>query len=157
LLDAGHDHRPVSAVLPLADSPVVADETLAELERRTGDADFAGLVAVLQRVRRIVPAGVTAGYDTAVLTEPVELALIDVLGKVAVEVDGVNSTRSSTLADFADAAAVLVGPVNAFFDGVLVMADDPAVRTARLGLLATIRDMADGVLDWQALGGVGTG
>jgi glycyl-tRNA synthetase len=145
LLDAGHDHRVVSAVLPLADSPVVADETLAELERRAGDADFAGLVAVLQRVRRIVPGDVTAGYDAAVLTEPVELALVDVVGKVAVEV-------TSSLAEFADTAAALVGPVNAFFDGVLVMADDPAVRAARLGLLATIRDMADGILDWQALG-----
>jgi glycyl-tRNA synthetase len=150
LLDAGHDHRVVSAVLPLADSPVVADETLAELERRAGDAEFAGLVAVLQRVRRIVPADVTAGYDAAVLTEPVELALVDVVGKVAVEV-------TSSLAEFADSAAALVGPVNAFFDGVMVMADDPTVRAARLGLLATIRDMADGILDWQALGMVGTG
>jgi glycyl-tRNA synthetase len=149
LLDAGHDHRAVSAVLPLADSPMAADETLAELERRTGDADFANLAAVLQRVRRIVPADVAAGYDTTVLTEPVELALVDVLGKVAVEVDGPAST---TLAEFAEAAAALVGPVNAFFDGVLVMADDPAIRAARLGLLATIRDMAAGVLDWQALG-----
>ena len=30
LLDGGHDHRFVAAVLPLADSPVAAAETLAE-------------------------------------------------------------------------------------------------------------------------------
>jgi glycyl-tRNA synthetase len=155
LLDAGHDHRAVSAVLPLADAPVVADETLAEVERRAGDPDFADLVAVLQRVRRIVPVGVPAGYDPAALTEPAELALVDVLGKVVVEVDG--EGRTSTLAEFADAAASLVGPVNAFFDGVLVMAEDEAVRAARLGLLATIRDLADGILDWQALGTGGAG
>jgi glycyl-tRNA synthetase len=150
LLDAGHDHRAVSAVLPLADAPVVADETLAELERRAGDADFTGLVAVLQRVRRIVPAGVPAGYDPTVLTEPVELALVDVLSKVEGVVSGA-AGRTTTLTEFADAAASLVGPVNAFFDDVLVMAEDKAVRAARLGLLATIRDLADGVLDWQAL------
>jgi glycyl-tRNA synthetase len=146
LLDAGHDHRFVSAVLPLADAPAVADEALAELERRAGRLDFAGLVAALQRVRRIVPADVVAGYDVAVLTEPEELALAEAVGKVGL------MGRAASLAEFVDAAGGLVEPINAFFDGVLVMADDPAVRAARLGLLATIRDMADGVLDWQALG-----
>ena len=32
------------------------------------------------------------------------------------------------------------------------MADDPAVRAARLGLLATINELAAGRLDWVALG-----
>ena len=43
-------------------------------------------------------------------------------------------------------------PVNTFFDDILVMAEDPEVRAARLGLLATIRDLAAPVLDWQAMG-----
>ena len=62
LLDAGHDHRHVQAVLPLARRPARADETLAELAYRRGRGrrDFADLVAALQRVRRIVPADVDA-------------------------------------------------------------------------------------------------
>jgi len=31
------------------------------------------------------------------------------------------------------------------------MAEDPELRKARLGLLATINSIADGVLDWRAL------
>jgi glycyl-tRNA synthetase len=31
------------------------------------------------------------------------------------------------------------------------MADDPAVRANRLALLAAIRDLAEAVLDWDAL------
>ena len=31
------------------------------------------------------------------------------------------------------------------------MADDPAVRAARLGLLATVRDLGAGLLDWSQL------
>lgn len=31
------------------------------------------------------------------------------------------------------------------------MADDPAVGANRLGLLATIRDLAQSVIDWTAL------
>jgi glycyl-tRNA synthetase len=33
-----------------------------------------------------------------------------------------------------------------------VMAEDPEIRAARLGLLATINALAAPVLDWQALG-----
>jgi glycyl-tRNA synthetase len=148
LVDAGHDHHQVSAVLPLADAPAVADDTLAELGRRAGDADFADLVAALQRVRRIVPADIQgAGFDVAVLTEPAEVELAAVVRTVGAAV-----TDARTLAEFADAATALVAPVNTFFDAVLVMAENPAVRAARLGLLAAIRDLAAGYLDWDALG-----
>ncbi|HEX4700974.1 MAG TPA: glycine--tRNA ligase subunit beta, partial [Pseudonocardiaceae bacterium] len=145
LIDAGHDHHFVTAVLPLADAPAVADETLAELTRRAGQTAFADLVAALQRVRRIVPADAVAGSHQDKLVEPVERALVDAVGKVT-------ATAPNTLAGFADVAIALVEPIKAFFDGVLVMADDPEVRAGRLGLLAAIRDLADGILDWAALG-----
>jgi glycyl-tRNA synthetase len=144
LLDAGHDHRFVNAVLPLADAPAVADTTLAELTGLAGDADFAGLVAALQRVRRIVPADTVGEYDPQVLVEPAEVALHKALADVSAGVTG--------LAAFVAAASGLTGPVNTFFDEVLVMAEDPDVKRARLGLLAAIRDLAAPVLDWQALG-----
>jgi glycyl-tRNA synthetase len=54
LLDSGHDHRLVAAVLPLAAAPATAEEALAELSGRAGDPALAALVAALQRVRRIV-------------------------------------------------------------------------------------------------------
>jgi glycyl-tRNA synthetase len=146
LLDSGYEHAYVTAVLPLAGTPAAADETLVELGRRSGDAGFAELVAALQRVRRIVPAETPAVYDPTALTEPEELALSESLAKVRESL-----SPSPSLAEFADAASALVGPVHAFFDAVLVMAEDPALRAARLGLLATIRDLAAPVLDWDAL------
>ncbi|HEX5119040.1 MAG TPA: glycine--tRNA ligase [Pseudonocardiaceae bacterium] len=145
LLDAGHDHRMVAAVLPLADSPAAADSTLAELERRSGEPGIADVVAALQRVRRIVPAEVAAGYDAALLTSPAEVELVGAVEKADLGV-------RRPFGEFVDVAATLVGPVNAFFDDVLVMAEEPALRDARLGLLATIRAAADQVLDWPALG-----
>ncbi|MFB9595578.1 glycine--tRNA ligase subunit beta, partial [Saccharothrix longispora] len=144
LLDAGHDHRFVNAVLPLADAPAVADTTLAELTSLAGDPDFAALVAALQRVRRIVPADTAGEYDPQVLTEPAEVALHEALVEVPAGVTG--------LAAFAAAASGLTAPVNTFFDEVLVMAEEERVKRARLGLLAAIRDLAAPVLDWQALG-----
>jgi len=146
LLDAGHDHRHVAAVVALP--PATADETLAEIEHRVGDADFGALVAALQRVRRIVPAGTAAGYDPMRLTEPAETGLHQVLVKVAESL----GAGALSLADFVATAGELTAPINTFFDDILVMADDEDVRAARLGLLATIRDLAAPVLDWQALG-----
>jgi glycyl-tRNA synthetase len=128
----------------LATAPAVADETLASLQQLVGSGDFADLVAVLQRVRRIVPEGTEASYDPAKLTEPAEVVLHEAVQKVGQAPTG--------LADFATAASVLVEPVSTFFDEILVMAEDPEIRAARLGLLATISRLAAPVLDWQALG-----
>jgi glycyl-tRNA synthetase len=41
--------------------------------------------------------------------------------------------------------------VDTFFDEVFVMTEDSTVRANRLGLLATVRDLGAGVLDWEAL------
>ncbi|MGH3861273.1 glycine--tRNA ligase [Actinokineospora sp.] len=143
LLDAGNAHDLVAAVLPLAHAPAAADETLTELSARVTDPDFAALAAALQRVRRIVPADTAVSYDPAALVEPAELALHEAFVKAR--------SAGSDLAGFAEAASVLTAPVNTFFDDILVMAEDPAVRAARLGLLASIRDLAAPVLDWQSL------
>jgi glycyl-tRNA synthetase len=143
LLDAGNAHDLVAAVLPLAQAPASADETLDELSKRVGDPDFAALAAALQRVRRIVPLQTVAEYDVAALSEAAELALHEAFGEAR--------SAGTDLAGFAGTASVLTAPVNTFFDEILVMAEDPAVRAARLGLLASIRDLAAPVLDWQAL------
>ncbi len=144
LLDRGDDHHQVAAVLPLATAPAVADETLASLQQLVGGTEFADLVAVLQRVRRIVPEGTEASYDASKLTEPAEVVLHEAVQKVG--------QAPTALADFVSAASVLVEPVTTFFDEILVMAEDPEIRAARLGLLATINALAAPVLDWQALG-----
>ncbi|WP_158893393.1 glycine--tRNA ligase [Amycolatopsis anabasis] len=148
LLDHGHPADQVSAVLPLATIPSRADETLADLDRRRGDEEFAALASALQRVRRIVPAGTEAGYDRALLREPAETALERTLAEVRASL----GAQRPSLAGFAAAASALTGPINTFFDEILVMAEDSRVRRARLGLLATIRELAAPVLDWQALG-----
>ncbi|TWF93338.1 glycine--tRNA ligase [Saccharopolyspora dendranthemae] len=146
LLDADHEHRLVQAVLPLADAPAVADATLAELEKRIDDEDFAALVAVIQRARRIVPEGTAPSYDADVLTDQAERDLHSEVAAVSGRLSG-----AASLAEFLSIAAPLVAPVNRFFDEVMVMAEDPALRAARLGLLATITALADDYLDWRAL------
>ncbi|HEY2830929.1 MAG TPA: glycine--tRNA ligase [Sporichthyaceae bacterium] len=147
LLDAGHPHRLVRAVLPLADRPTVADSTLSSLTRLEPDAAFASLVEAVLRVRRIVPADAPAGVDAALFADPAEGALADAIAKARAEL----GDAPADLDRFAEVGAGLVAPINTFFDAVLVMAEDPAVKANRVGLLASIRDLADGVVGWEAL------
>ncbi|WP_229074066.1 glycine--tRNA ligase [Actinoplanes sp. DH11] len=144
LTEEGKPVDRVRAVLPHFASPAAADTLLAQLGELVGDPDFAAVAAAVQRARRIVPDGTAASYDAAALTEPAELAL-------HTAVSGVSTTGFDDLTGFVAATRDLVKPLNTFFDEVFVMADDPDLRAARLGLLATVRDLGAGLLDWPHL------
>lgn len=51
------------------------------------------------------------------------------------------------------ALASLRAPINAFFDAVLVMAEEPALRSARLGLIQAVAALPDGIADLTLLQG----
>jgi glycyl-tRNA synthetase len=146
-LDAGLPVEVVRAVLPLADRPATAARTATDLTRLLGEPEFREVAQAIQRVRRIVPAGTPAGYDRGLFESTAEEEL-----EAAVTAAAGRLRSPATLPEFTTAAAALVEPIERFFDDVLVMAEDPAVRSNRLGLLATLGDLATDVLDWAALG-----
>jgi glycyl-tRNA synthetase len=144
LAEEGNPVDRVRAVLPHADRPSVAANLLTQLDSVVTNPDFVAAAAAIQRARRIVPASTPAGYDVAALTEPAELALHEAVSAVQIPAD-------PDLFRFTAAVEPLVVAVNTFFDKVFVMDEDPAVRAARLGLLATVRDLGAGLLDWPEL------
>jgi glycyl-tRNA synthetase len=144
LLDEGAPHGLVEAIRPGADAPGAALATLQELAEYATVPAFRELVTAVQRVARIVPEGTQAKVDNARLTEPAEQQLIKVVEKLSDELSG-------ELAGFVEQGPQLVEPVNTFFDDILVMAEDPDLRAARLGLLAAVLDLAPSTIDWQAL------
>ena len=142
LVEEGQPVDRVRAVLPHAARPAAVDALLASLATAVDDPGFRAVAEAIQRARRIVPAGTPAGYDAAALKEPAEIALHEAVAAVPGFTD---------LPGFVAAVQPLVGPLGRFFDEVFVMADDPALRAARLGLLATIRDLGEGLLGWSHL------
>jgi glycyl-tRNA synthetase len=65
-----------------------------------------------------------------------------------------NTPRASGDVDhFLDAFLPMIPVINRFFDVVLVMAEDQAVRENRLGLLQSIAGLAHGVADLSKLEG----
>jgi glycyl-tRNA synthetase len=147
LLEAGHPVEHVRAVLPLATVPARAERTARELEGLHRQDAFRALVTALQRVDRIVPAEQPATYDPSLFEAPSERRLHEAVVRATAELQA----STGSLAAFASIMASIVEPIDEFFTEVLVMADDPAVKANRLGLLAAIRDLASGVLAWREL------
>jgi glycyl-tRNA synthetase len=142
LTEEGHPVDRVRAALVHADRPGRVDAVLAQLDKLVDRPEFRRLAEALQRARRIVPAGTPPAYEVAALSEPAELALHTALAQVGPTVD---------LEEFTAATTGLALAVAGFFDQVLVMADDPAVRAARLGLLASVAGLGSPVLAWDQL------
>ena len=93
--------------------------------------------------------GAAAAVDAALLAEPAEAALHGALADLAPLAD-----RLFDAGDLAGSLQVLAGlkaPVDAFFDSVMVNADDPALRANRLALLGTLHASMNRVADLARL------
>ena len=129
-------------------SPYDARKKLEALAQLTGSEALLGVATLLRRVKNITKgiSGVEslAGIRPA-LKEPAELALASELEKRAPIIQAAAAKR-----DYKDAftnIAQLQPVVVKFFDDVLVMAEDERLRTARLGLVATLRDLILDIAD----------
>ena len=87
--------------------------------------------------------------DAALFVEPAERALADALEAVTPR-----SEKAFEAGDYTgslQALATLKAPVDAFFDGVMVNAEDPRLRANRLGLLARLHAAMNRVADLSRL------
>lgn len=122
--------------------PDVLDRLRALHEVRHADKrdDFEALSVAFKRVRNIVKGQPAHALDAKALKEPAELALAEAVGALR------RASHPSRRAQI-EALAGLRPHVDLFFEKVLVMAEEPALRTARLALLQEIErlflDVAD--------------
>lgn len=118
------------AVLPEAPA-------LAAANKRVGN--------ILKKAEGEIPAAV----DAALLKEPAEQALAAALAQVQPQADAAFERRDYTAS--LQALAALKSPVDAFFDGVMVNAEDPALRRNRLALLGRLHAAMNRVADLARL------
>ena len=90
-----------------------------------------------------------AGPDPALLKESAEQALAAALAQVAPMADA--AFERGDYAASLQALAALRGPVDRFFDEVMVNADDPALRRNRLALLGALHRAMNRVADLSRL------
>ena len=143
----GHPLEIVRAVTATGDvAPLRARRVAEALQRLRSSEDFQALAVLFKRVKNISreSAGTTA-LEREALTEPAEAALLQALDQARPEVDA-----AAARADYSRALteiAALRPVVDRFFTEVFVMAEDARVRTARLTLMATLRDLILAIAD----------
>jgi glycyl-tRNA synthetase beta chain len=155
LRDAGYSANEVESVLSLAPARLdLVPQQLAAVRAFAGLPEAESLAAANKRVANILRQAAAKGesfrsVEAKMLTEPGERALFDALRSAARE-----ATPRFERGDFTGylkTFAVLKHPVDAFFDSVMVMVDDPAVRQNRLALLADLRQAMNRVADLSKL------
>ncbi len=137
LLSEGFDHETVTAVLAAGCRDVVeaADKVKALAEVRQ-IPEFPALAVAFKRVINISLGAESGEVAEALLEQPEERMLYDAAALMEKEVEAALSKRNYLGA--CQALAAIKGPVDAFFEKVLVMAEDPKLRRNRLALLARI-------------------
>jgi glycyl-tRNA synthetase beta chain len=137
LLSEGFDHETVAAVLAAGARDLVdAADKVKALDEVRRSPEFPALAVAFKRVINISREA-EAGEVTELLFEYPEERL---LGEAAalMEMDVAAALEKRDYPGVCRALANIRGPVDAFFEQVLVMAEDPKVRRNRLALLARI-------------------
>jgi glycyl-tRNA synthetase beta chain len=147
----GYDVRNVRAVLHGGierTSPLDARLKLEALAQMSGSEALLGVATLLKRVKNISKGvGAVDGWPglQARLVEPAEKAL---WSQVDSRAPGIR--QAAAKGDYREAfagIAALQPAVARFFDDVLVMADDEALRQVRLALVAALRDLILDIAD----------
>jgi glycyl-tRNA synthetase beta chain len=101
--------------------------------------EFEALVTGCKRAENITKTIQDEHVDKELCKEPVEQELGEALLRAAAQVTSL--LADSKFADALDALAALKAPIDAFFNGVMVMAEDSALRRNRLALLVQVRNL----------------
>jgi glycyl-tRNA synthetase beta chain len=120
--------------------PLRARRVAEALQAFRDSADFLALAVLFKRVKNIARELKShAALDQAALTEPAELALLEALAARRPRIE-----EAAARADYRRALTEISGlrpAVDRFFTEVFVMADEARLRTARLTLMADLRDL----------------
>jgi glycyl-tRNA synthetase beta chain len=153
LREQGCSAQEVDAVLALRPQRLAdVSERLQAVRAFASLPEAASLAAANKRIGNILKksdAAVVAAIDEALLQESAEQQLAAALKTVQPLADALfhNGEYAASLREL----AALKAPVDAFFDGVMVNADDPALRANRLGLLKTLHEAMNRVADLSRL------
>ncbi|WP_010324464.1 glycine--tRNA ligase subunit beta [Marinobacterium stanieri] len=134
-------------------SPLDFDRRVQAVSHFRNLAEADSLAAANKRVSNILSkqqADVAADVDESLLSEDAEKALATAISNIESEIQPLceQGDYRSTL----EKLASLRAPIDSFFDNVMVMADDSAVRANRLALLKRLRRLFLGVADISLLG-----
>ncbi len=153
----GFAYDVVNAVLTAGHDDI--RDAIARAEALTsvrGSEDFLAISAAFKRIKNIlrqaaekkesIPAAAPAA---SALVEAEEKSLLAAFTALAPRVEALQRERN--YADALEAIATLRPDVDAFFDKVMVMADDASLRSARLGLIQAVLSSFSRIADFSEI------
>jgi len=151
LKDAGFRYDVVDAVLAAQSAnPAAAARAVKQLQAWVSREDWSGILPGFARCVRILRSQTVDDgplmVDESKLVEVEEKALSKAIQS---SVHG----QPSTVDEFLTAVVALIPAINAFFDKVLVMAEDEKVKNNRLALVGQIANLSNGLADLSKLEG----
>ncbi len=160
LRDQGKRHDLIDAVFALGgqDDLALIVRRVEALDAFLKTDDGANLLAGVKRAANILSieekkdkTSYAGSYEVKLLVEKEETALAAAIE--AIKQDTVAAINVENFAGAMRALAELRGPVDAFFNQILVNADDSALRQNRLRLLSDIRATTQTVADFSKISG----
>ena len=146
--EMGYAHDCIHAILASGfDNPLDALERLKALHDLRDADDFLSLVSNFKRIANIISqaeAG-TCELNESMLEDPAELALWQTYLKVRPEVEAARNNHDYRAA--LRSLASIRDVVDEFFDQVMVMSEDPAVRANRISLLNCVAQSFKSIVD----------
>ena len=146
------DQRAVDAVIcqrPQLQEVVKRVSAVREFQRLPESVSLAAANKRVGNILKKVEGGVAAKVELSLLVEPAEKSLSAALLAIALTSGGMFDRGNYTAS--LQALAALREPVDAFFESVMVNAEDPVLRANRLGLLATLHAAMNRVADLSKL------
>ena len=147
----GYESGIIQSVLHLSAEAALADlrERLLALQRFTEDPEYNRFLLSIKRVYNIIPDVQIPVLSSNLLVEREEKTLYGEIVNVMPTIDMMVGQRKYH--DALKLLSALSGPINDFFDRVLVMDKREQVRLNRLALLREIREMTLRIADFSKL------
>ncbi|HBI56995.1 MAG TPA: glycine--tRNA ligase subunit beta, partial [Firmicutes bacterium] len=144
LTEAGITYDVIEAVLAAGiDQPAEVGKRAHALTAFRKAEDFGALLTAYTRAANLAQKGEGGEVREAMLTEQAER---DLWAGILLARQGIATAGDDYAAAF-QVMADLRPAVDAFFDALMVMAEDPEIRRTRLALLAAVVALMDGIAD----------
>ncbi len=151
LKEKGYRYDVVDAVLAeQSNNPAAAARAVKQLQAWVEREDWREILPAFARCVRIIRSASVSSEQLSVISEQLlaeaeEKQLYSALQNV--------NRQPSTVNEFLETVVKLIPAINAFFDEVLVMAEDETLRQNRLALVGQIANLSRGLADLSKLEG----
>ncbi len=149
--DQGYSIDLIQSILPLSLDMQLTDikERLDTLQKFKKDKEYNDFLLAIKRVHNIIPEAELPELKTALLTEEPEKLLKENLDSVRYVLTGL--LKDKKYSDVINLFASLTGPINHFFDRILVMDKREEIKQNRLALLKEIWRTVSVLADFSKL------